>query len=160
MAWVAPRTWVVGELVTAAMMNQDIRDNSTFLNSRWNWIAAPAAQMTDSSRDVTLDWTDLDLTSVTSATTVMVYLELYMRTGTIGAGDTAYLGVRKNGETPGGYPRLSVSDYAANNDLFYAHVLCGCDADEIVEYTINIVDSSGTISITTIIRTLAYMEAG
>ncbi len=27
MAYVAPRTWTTGELVTAAMMNQDVRDN-------------------------------------------------------------------------------------------------------------------------------------
>lgn len=27
MAWVAPRTWTAGEVVTAAMLNQDIRDN-------------------------------------------------------------------------------------------------------------------------------------
>ncbi len=27
MAYVAPRTWTTGELVTAALMNQDVRDN-------------------------------------------------------------------------------------------------------------------------------------
>ena len=27
MAYVSPRTWVTGEIVTAAMMNQDVRDN-------------------------------------------------------------------------------------------------------------------------------------
>ena len=31
MAWSAPRTWVVGELVTAAMMNTFIRDNQVYL---------------------------------------------------------------------------------------------------------------------------------
>lgn len=31
MAWVTPRTWVTGELVTAAHLNQDIRDNIGFL---------------------------------------------------------------------------------------------------------------------------------
>lgn len=33
MAYTAPRTWVLGELVTAAMMNTYIRDNISFL---WN----------------------------------------------------------------------------------------------------------------------------
>ena len=33
MAWQAPRTWVVGELVTAAMMNQDVRDNTNYLKT-------------------------------------------------------------------------------------------------------------------------------
>lgn len=27
MAWTAPRTWVVGEIVTAAMLNSNVRDN-------------------------------------------------------------------------------------------------------------------------------------
>lgn len=31
MALSTPRTWVTGELVTAAMMNQDVRDNISFL---------------------------------------------------------------------------------------------------------------------------------
>ena len=31
MAWSAPRTWVVGELVTAAFMNQEIRDNIEYI---------------------------------------------------------------------------------------------------------------------------------
>ncbi len=33
MAWTAPRTWVVGETVTAALMNTHLRDNLTFLGS-------------------------------------------------------------------------------------------------------------------------------
>lgn len=31
MAWTDPRTWTTGEIVTAAMMNNDIRDNMKFL---------------------------------------------------------------------------------------------------------------------------------
>ena len=33
MAWQAPRTWVVGELVTAAFLNQDVRDNLLYLTT-------------------------------------------------------------------------------------------------------------------------------
>ncbi len=33
MAWTAPRTWVVGELVTAAFMNIHIRDNFLYLQT-------------------------------------------------------------------------------------------------------------------------------
>lgn len=32
MAWVAPRTWVASEVVTAAMLNQHVRDNLNALN--------------------------------------------------------------------------------------------------------------------------------
>jgi hypothetical protein len=31
MAWTTPRTWITGEVVTAAQLNQQLRDNSTFL---------------------------------------------------------------------------------------------------------------------------------
>lgn len=31
MAWTEPRTWVAGEVVTAAMMNEQIKDNLTYL---------------------------------------------------------------------------------------------------------------------------------
>uniref|UniRef100_A0A6H1ZQJ3 Uncharacterized protein n=2 Tax=viral metagenome TaxID=1070528 RepID=A0A6H1ZQJ3_9ZZZZ len=33
MAWTAPRTWVVGELVTAAIMNTYIRDNQDYIKT-------------------------------------------------------------------------------------------------------------------------------
>ena len=38
MAWTAPRTWVVGELVTAAIMNTHIRDNQIYLKSQTDLI--------------------------------------------------------------------------------------------------------------------------
>lgn len=31
MAWTSPRTWTTGETVTAAMMNEQVRDNSAYL---------------------------------------------------------------------------------------------------------------------------------
>lgn len=35
MAWTAPRTWVAGETVTAALMNTHIRDNLKALGDAW-----------------------------------------------------------------------------------------------------------------------------
>lgn len=35
MAWTAPRTWVAGETVTAAIMNQHVRDNLKALGDNW-----------------------------------------------------------------------------------------------------------------------------
>ncbi len=32
MAWTAPRTWVAGEVVTAALLNTHVRDNLQVLN--------------------------------------------------------------------------------------------------------------------------------
>ena len=33
MSWTSPRTWVDTELVTAAMMNEQVRDNETYLKT-------------------------------------------------------------------------------------------------------------------------------
>ena len=33
MAWVVPRTWTTGELITAAIMNLHVRDNLSYLYS-------------------------------------------------------------------------------------------------------------------------------
>jgi hypothetical protein len=45
MAWTAPRTWTPGELVTALMMNQHVRDNLNFLKTRVDELA-PVSQTT------------------------------------------------------------------------------------------------------------------
>lgn len=34
MAWTTPRTWATSEVVTAAMMNEQVRDNETYLKGR------------------------------------------------------------------------------------------------------------------------------
>lgn len=34
MAYVTPRTWVASELVTAALLNQDVRDNVAYVHAR------------------------------------------------------------------------------------------------------------------------------
>lgn len=43
MAWSAPRTWSAGELVTAAYMNQDVRDNENALRSGGIALSSQAA---------------------------------------------------------------------------------------------------------------------
>jgi len=37
MAWTTPRTWVAGELVTATMLNAQVRDNENFIWSEGTW---------------------------------------------------------------------------------------------------------------------------
>lgn len=37
MAWSAPQTWVTSQLVTAADLNTDLRDNLNYLYDRSNW---------------------------------------------------------------------------------------------------------------------------
>lgn len=86
MAWSVPRTWTTGEVVTAAMMNTDVRDNLNFLFS-----GMPAAFAYHSTTQ-----------SVTSATFTAVALdsELY-DTDTIH--DTAVNNSRLTCKTAGKY---------------------------------------------------------
>jgi len=51
MAWGAPRTWVVGELVTAAMMNQDVRDNSIYLKAEVDKLYTVSRDDTANAKD-------------------------------------------------------------------------------------------------------------
>lgn len=53
-AWTTPRTWVVGETVTAALFNTHIRDNSIDLDSRMDALdGAVILAGTDTSEDST-----------------------------------------------------------------------------------------------------------
>ena len=45
MVWSSPRTWVTSEIVTAAMMNSDVRDNSLFLHDTHGPLWIPANRM-------------------------------------------------------------------------------------------------------------------
>lgn len=57
--WTTPRTWVAGELVTAALMNTHIRDNM-------DWLKTPiAASATWSSNFTTTSASAVDITSAT-----------------------------------------------------------------------------------------------
>jgi len=46
MSWTAPKTWATGEMMTADLMNQQMRDNQTFLNN--NLSNAKVAVLQDS----------------------------------------------------------------------------------------------------------------
>lgn len=62
--WTTPRTWAVGELVTAAMMNQHVRDNL-------DWLKTPiSALATWSSNFTTTSASYVDITSATVTLTL------------------------------------------------------------------------------------------
>ena len=57
--WTTPRTWAVGELVTAALMNAHVRDNM-------DWLKTPiSASATWSSNFTTTSTTPVDITGAT-----------------------------------------------------------------------------------------------
>lgn len=56
MSWTAPRTWVTGEIVTAALLNTHIRDNQVDLDRRTSPIGAVVAT---SQTTTSTSYTDL-----------------------------------------------------------------------------------------------------
>jgi hypothetical protein len=61
MAWTAPKTWSVGEVLTAANMNIHLRDN---LNSTWHKIATKLSDESVTSSAVMQDDNDLFIPAV------------------------------------------------------------------------------------------------
>jgi hypothetical protein len=53
MAWTTPRTWVSGELVTAAMMNAHVRDNMNALGEEGTWTPVLTGQTSGSGQTYT-----------------------------------------------------------------------------------------------------------
>lgn len=69
MAWTAPRTWVTGEVVTAALLNTHMRDNLNFLKTvggltKLTQVAATA--------DLSLSTTPTDVTGATTSHTTTI----------------------------------------------------------------------------------------
>ncbi len=63
MAWTAPRTWVTGEVVTAALMNTHVRDNLADLHQIGSLFHMTEYLM---SSDLTLTTTEVDIPGLTT----------------------------------------------------------------------------------------------
>jgi len=75
MAWTSPRTWVAGELVTAALMNAHVRDNLLILKDPVSddYLTNEGSDYTTSSTSyVDVDATNLAFTLVTNGGPVVV----------------------------------------------------------------------------------------
>ena len=72
--WTAPRTWTVGELVTASIMNTHVRDNLTALHvpaGGYNYLNLGADITTTSTSFVDVDATNCALTFTTGGGDVL-----------------------------------------------------------------------------------------
>lgn len=67
MSYVAPRTWVTGEIVSAAQLNQDIRDNIDDLHRR---TTAPGASVAANESTASLTYVNLTTTGPAVTATV------------------------------------------------------------------------------------------
>jgi hypothetical protein len=76
MTWTTPQTWVAGSVVSAAQLNEQLRDNLTYLLSRPHQrIIRNAGYSTTSTSFVDIDSTNLSITLTLSSGAVLVGLE-------------------------------------------------------------------------------------
>lgn len=91
MAYTTPRTWVTGEVVTAAQLNQDVRDNILFLAASTLGYAQVTANQTGIGTTVT-DLTGLSVTvTVTASRRIRVTGYIPVQQQTNGRLVTAYV---------------------------------------------------------------------
>lgn len=69
MAWTAPRTWVVSEIVTAALMNTHVRDNLAYLKGQAGTVAIEAGATFDAACAISGSGGNLLVISGTTTTT-------------------------------------------------------------------------------------------
>jgi len=86
MAWSTPRTWVAGEIVTAANLNTYVSDNLTYIKDRLDgtakqYIRTATNYTTTSTSLVDVDGTNLALTFTTDGGDVMVTFAGYISNG-------------------------------------------------------------------------------
>ena len=104
MAWTTPRTWAVNEQLTAALMNQQVRDNLSYLKSTIDSIKeihASGYATKDDAWSVT-GTTYQAITDLSVEITTTVKCDLYVfHAGYAGGTNGAYVTIYINGEDPG-----------------------------------------------------------
>ena len=104
MAWTTPRTWAVNEQLTAALMNQHVRDNLSYLKSTIASIkdihASGYANKGDAWSVTGSTYQAITDLSVQITTTVKCNLYVF-HAGYAGGTNGAYVNIYINGEDPG-----------------------------------------------------------
>jgi len=121
------------------------------------WKATNADSLALTNQASTLEYTDLDLTSVTSALAKVAILLLRLNVVSITSDGIAQIMVRKDGDTPTFVPMLRLAYNNGDRAAAYRFevVLCGMDSEQVIEYRLFI---SGTISVDANICVLGYIE--
>ena len=123
--------------------------------SKITWKDVSANALSDTDRTTALDWTDLDLTSATSANAKFALLLLRFVPANSGTAGDSVLAIRKNGTTPTYYNEIRVG-YAQGN---WAHrqlfVIQGLDSGRIIEYKIT---PATNATVNSYIDALGYIE--
>ncbi len=120
------------------------------------WIDAPPTAMTDFNRTVSSDWTDLDLTALTSPEAKLAILLLRMRADTLGVDDSVFK-IRKNGTTPSTSPSLVLDAAGTTTGVFhFQFAIIGLDSGQVMEHAIIV--GPGGWQVDSIINVLGYIE--
>ncbi len=134
MAWTVPRTWVTGELVTAAQFNAHIRDNFNVLREREIWFSAASGNIAVGS-GTHRAYANEDR----SVTTCIAFVD------TAPTGATAIFDVNKDGTTlyttQGNRPTISISGFVSTET---APDVTAWSADSYLQSDIDQVGSSVT----------------
>ncbi|KKM82452.1 hypothetical protein LCGC14_1319490 [marine sediment metagenome] len=115
------------------------------------WLTNSVNLLTDLNRTTTQPWATLDLTTDTSPSARMAYLQLTMRVDAY-TSSWVHLGVRRNGDTPTDYPSV-VGNFGALGNLETQSTWCGMDDQQRIQYTIDI---PGTLQVDSWIHLLGY----
>lgn len=118
--------------------------------------ATNTTDIADTNRTTTLNWTDLDLTSATSASAKFALMRIQITIDSINGAANCSIGLRKNGDTPTYYPSLRLdSTWAAGGTSLHGFVIVELDSGQVCEYTLT---ATGTIQFDTYAMVLGYIE--
>ncbi len=122
MAWTSPRTWVAGELITAAIMNAHVRDNLLILKDPISddYLTNEGADYTTTSTSfVDVDATNLAFTLVTNGGPVMIG---FLGTGKSSAGLQMHFDVDLDGARIAGDDGMVSTTIAVATAVAFAFV--------------------------------------
>ncbi len=129
MAWTTPKTWSVDELLTAADLNEQLRDNMNALKS------PPSAEYTlneasdystSSTTFVDVDGTNLALTVNTNGGDVMVHFHGVINS----SGNRVYLDVDVDGSRVAGDDGITGGYFSNRMPISFTRLLTGLSAGE------------------------------
>ena len=126
MAWTVPRTWVTGELVTAAQLNAHLRDNLNALKQPPSAVVTPTSPRTTSSTVfVPVDEVHLSHTLTTAGGDVLIG---FWTTAQSATGLVLYLDVAVDGVRLGQLDGIQRANLNGSAPLCFAYLLGGLPA--------------------------------
>ena len=123
--------------------------------SKITWKDVSANALKDESRTTALDWTDLNLTTFTSANAKFALLLLRFVCPVTGTAGDSRLSIRKNGTAPAEYSHIVTTHFEADWTYNHLFVIQGLDSGQIIEYKIDVATGA---TVSSYIDVLGYIE--